>query len=92
MNKLEFVKAGAEIVVSIGVGAIVGNAVMLTTPPGTKAIMKLCIKAGKLALSGMASDKATDYVEEQIDGVVSKVKGWFCKETPEKEIEEIETA
>lgn len=80
MNKLEFIKTGAEIVVSIGVGAIVGNAVTLVSPTSTKAIMNFCIKAGKLALSGMVSDKASTYVRETIDSTVEKAKGWFGKE------------
>lgn len=91
MNKLDIVKASLGAVVSIGVGAIVGNAVMLTTPLATKGLMKLCIKVGSLALSGMASDKAAVYVEETIDDGVEKVKGWFQKETPEQEAEETET-
>lgn len=90
MNKLELVKTGLEIVVSIGVGAIVGNAVVLTTPATTKVITKLCIKVGGLALSGIASDKASEYVRNTIDSTVEKAKGWFQKETPEEVIEETE--
>lgn len=85
MKKLELLKAGAEIIVSVGVGAIVGNAVIFTTPLKTKAFQGLAIKAGSFVLSSMASDKATEYVGTKIDAAADAVKGFITIETPKNE-------
>lgn len=88
MNKEEFIKTGKQIagvVLTIGMGAIIGNAVKFTTPTsGIGAIKKLCIGAGTLALSSMASDATTKYVESKIDDTVTEVETFFKEETPEE--------
>lgn len=74
MTKLETVKTAAKLVVSIGVGAVVGNAVKATSPNDMKAITKLAVMLGGCVLGSMVSDKAADYTEEKIDETVETIK------------------
>lgn len=73
MNKLEILKGGAEILVSIGVGSIVGNAIKITTDPEAGRIKKLAIGIGGFVLSQMVSDKAGEYATQKIDSAAEKV-------------------
>lgn len=75
MTKLELVKAGTKFVVSIGVGAIVTNAVAFTTPVLAVGVLKkAAIGVGSFVLSAMISDKAVDYTDEKIDEAVEELK------------------
>lgn len=70
MKKMDIVKSGTKLIVSTGVGAIVGNAIACTTPIGQLGLaMGLSVKVGSFVLSSMVSDKAVEYVEKQIDEV-----------------------
>ena len=82
MKKIEMIKAVGEAVVSLGVGAIVANLVKITTPASAKLITKICIGVGGLVLSSMASDAATDYVEDKFNDAVEGLK----KQIKENEI------
>ena len=75
MKKLELLKQGASLVVSVGVGAIVGNAIKGTTPASVGKVMKICIAAGSMVLTGIAADMAGKYTEAKIDEGVEMVKG-----------------
>lgn len=86
---LKTLKQVAVIVVTAGVGAIVGNAVKHVTPVDTGFVKKTCIGAGSLVLAGMLSDKASDYTETMIDETVEDVKQ-FLSEEEEAEIIEAE--
>lgn len=74
MTKIEMIKAAGEIVVSIGVGTIVGNVIKSTTPVDMGPIKKACVSIGTIVLANLASDSTTDYLEKKIDDVVDKVK------------------
>lgn len=75
MTKLEAVKGASKIVVGVGVGAIVGNAVAFTTPAiGVGLLMRGAISVGSFVLSNMVSDKAVNYADEKIDEIVDAVK------------------
>lgn len=74
MTKLEMVKAGAGIVVSIGVGVVVGNVVKLSSPAGRNVLKNICVGAAGLVLSDMISDKACIHVETKIDAVADQLK------------------
>lgn len=74
MTKIEMAKAAGEIVVSIGVGTIVGNAIKSTTPIDMGPIKKVCVSIGAMILANLASDSTTEYLEKKIDDVVDKVK------------------
>lgn len=89
MNKLEAIKNIAKVAVSIGVGAVVGNAVKCTTPEDTKGIGKILVALGSLAVANMISDKAADYTEEKIDETVNDIKEALAENETEVKKEEI---
>ena len=75
MTTKDVIKNGAKFVVSVGVGAIVGNAVAFTTPAiGVGLAMKGAISVGSFVLSNMISDKAVEYTDEKIDEIDDAVK------------------
>ena len=74
MKKIDMLKKVGVIVVSVGVGAIVGNIVKSTSPASVGTIKKVCIGIGGFVLSSMISDLASKYTEQQIDNTVSEIK------------------
>lgn len=74
MNPVSILKTVASIAVSSGAGAVVGNAVKLTTPVGTKTLQKITIAVGGFALSGLVAEAAANYTEREIDGAVAQIK------------------
>jgi len=87
MNPLNLIKTVTEIVVSVGVGAVVGNTIKLTTPAGTHVLKRVAIGVGGFVLSSMISDKASTYATTTIDETVEKIKKLIKPETPEVESE-----
>lgn len=85
MKKLEMIKTGVSLVISIGVGIIVKNVIKATTPKDIKKITKFCVLVGGIALSDVLGQMATKYVEDEIDDTVDKVKNIIKEETSEKE-------
>jgi len=86
MKKLELLKTGASLVVSVGVGAIVGNVVKCTTPDDVKKVTKVCIGVGSLVLTSIAGDMAAKYTEEKIDAAVNAVKGLIEEEISDEQV------
>lgn len=74
MNPIGLIKFAADIVVSAGVGAVVGNAVKATSPLTMKLPTQILVGIGSAALSGMAGSKASNYVSEQIDTTTDQLK------------------
>lgn len=74
MSKVDIFKQVSSIVVSIGVGAIVGNAIKATTPAQINTIKKVCIGIGSFVLTSMVSDAVTKYSEAKIDNGVANIK------------------
>jgi len=74
MKKLELLKSAAGFVVSVGVGAIVGNAVQSTTPDTTGTFKKVCVCVGSFVLASMIKHEAVKYTENKIDDTVVQVK------------------
>ena len=74
MKKLELIKTGVSIIVSVGVGAVVSNVIKTTTPDTTGTIKKVCIGIGSFVLSSMITDQATTYTETKIDETVDQMK------------------
>ena len=87
MTKLEMVKAGAQIVVSIGVGVVVGNVVKLSSPAGRNVLKNICVGAAGLVLSDMISDQACTHVETKIDAVAEQLKTAVMEATNSEEEE-----
>lgn len=77
MNKLDIFKGITEVAVSIGVGAIVGNAIKITTAPDTKNYKKVAIWFGGYVLSHMVSQVASNYAVNEIDKVADNVRTIF---------------
>ena len=78
---IETVKTGVGFVVTVGVGAIVGNLVKSTTPVDTSKIIKACTKVGSLVVTWAVGDLAGKYAEEQIDEAVIFAEGFIKPET-----------
>lgn len=70
MDKKEIIKTVGGIVVSVGVGGIVGNIVKATTPASVGLIKKVCIGVGTVVLSNMATDKAVEYSTNKLDNIM----------------------
>ena len=68
------VKAIGEVVVSIGIGAIVKNVVKATTPATVGLAKRVCIGVGVLALDFMITDAVMTYAEKTIGKVFAKVE------------------
>ena len=84
MTKLEIVKGATKFVVSIGVGAIMTNAVAFTTPVLAVGVLKkAAIGVGSFVLSAMVSDKACEYTDEKIDEAVKELKELVVDEKKE---------
>lgn len=67
MNKLNILKSATGMIVSAGAGAIVGNAIKMSTPADVKTIGKVLIAVGGFALSGMVGEAASKYTSDSID-------------------------
>jgi hypothetical protein len=81
MNPLNLTKTVTEILVSVGVGSIVGNAIKQTTPANAHIVKRISIGIGGFVLSSMISAKASKYATDQIDETVEKIKS-FKKTEP----------
>lgn len=66
-------KSIAGVVISLGVGAVVQNAVNATTPLDQKLLKRIGVKVGGYVVSSMVADHAVKYSFEQIDAT----KDWF---------------
>ena len=73
MKKLDIFKNIAELAVSIGVGAVVGNAVKATTPEDLRVYSRFAVKLGGVIVSGIAVKQAQRYVRSEIDDIFKKV-------------------
>lgn len=74
MNVVSIITVVAKFAVSASVGGVVGNLVAVKTPPNVKPLTKISLGLGTFVLSGMLSDMAMNYVEEQaieiLEGIV----------------------
>ena len=74
MKKIEVLKGGIGMIVGTGVSILVGGALMKVTPANLGPIKRLAVKGAGLAISMMAVEKVTDYVEESVDGAVNDIQ------------------
>lgn len=79
MKKLEMVQGAVELVVSIGVGLLAGNAINLVKPKNLGILKRIAVGVGGWAISNMAADKVTQYVDEKWIETSEQIKGWFHK-------------
>ena len=87
MKKLEMVKGGIGVLVTMGVSTLVTGALILITPNKLGAIKKIAVGVAWLAISCMAVEAVTTYVEKQIDQLVEQFKDIFKKKPVEVTIE-----
>lgn len=78
MSKLDILKGGIELLVSIGVGAIVGNAIKITADNDATKFKKVAIGVGAFVLSSMVTDAAVKYTNTRIDEAAATIQK-FCK-------------
>lgn len=74
MTNIDMIKKVGGIVISVGVGAIVGNAIKSTTPSTMNMVTKICVGVGAFILTGMASDGAVKYAEGKFDETINQIK------------------
>ena len=74
MMNLDTIKKGLTLVVSIGVSAIINNAIKANTPSTVGILSKICIIVGGVFLSGAVCEKVVDYTEKTIDKTLEDVK------------------
>lgn len=86
-KKLDMVLGGVELLVSLGVSTLVGSALVLIRPKNLGAIRNMAVGLGGLAISWMAVDVVTNYVDKQITTTVKQFKEAFKKKPDQKETE-----
>lgn len=74
MNPMTIVKGVVDLAVSAGAGAVVGNAIKMSTPADAKKIQKISIAVGGFVLSGLVGAQASKYATEQIDTTLAQIK------------------
>lgn len=74
MSKWAIAKAGVGIIVSVGIGGIITNAVNATTPGNIGIIRKITIGAGTFVLSQMVGDKIVQYTDVKMEAAYAAVK------------------
>jgi len=85
-KKLDMILGGVELLVAVGVSTLVGSALVLVKPDKLGAIKKIAVGVGGMAISCMAVDGVTDYVDKQFKTTVEQIKEIFKKkEEPETE-------
>ena len=88
-KKLDMVLGGVELLVALGVSTLVGSALVLVRPAKLGAIKKIAVGVGGMAISCMAVDGVTNYVDKQFTTTVAEFKEIFKKKTPEETVEEV---
>jgi hypothetical protein len=85
MKKLDMVKGGLELMVTIGVGTLVGGAIAIARPAKLGVVKQIAVSAAGLVVTSMATDGVTDYFEKKFDEVVTVVKELLEKRKPKEE-------
>lgn len=92
MKKLEMVKGGVELLVTVGVGTLVGGALMLVKPAKLGVAKKMAVGVAGLVITSMATDSVTDYFEKKFDEVATSIKEVIAKNKPKEETVKVEEA
>jgi len=70
----DILKSAATLIASVGVGAVVTNAVKATTPDDMKMINKIFVMVGTTVVSHAVADLASKYTSGQIDEIDKAAK------------------
>ena len=90
VKKLDMALGGVELLVALGVSNLVGSVLGIVKPTNLGAIKKIAVGIGGAAISCMAVDGVTDYVDKQVRSTVTQIKEIFKKEESEETNEEVE--
>lgn len=82
------VKPAIELAVSLGVGAVVGNAVKHVTPDSLNIAQKVVMGVGSFVISGAVSDFACNYATDKFDKTAKSIKSIIDKNKPKEELVE----
>jgi len=63
----KIIKLIGALMISIGVGALVKNILMMVTPPGAKAVIRICMLVAGYFVGGLAATAASTHFETQVD-------------------------
>lgn len=85
MNAYLILKEISGLVVSAGVGTVVGNAIKHTTPKDVSKYTKVLITIGGSALGGMAGQKVAQHTKEQLDEIKDLISEAIDPETQSNE-------
>ncbi len=82
MKKIgKLVVGGIEALTAIGVGTLVGGALVLVTPANPNLIKKMGIGLAGFAISCMAIENVNAYVDEQLEEIINPFKDQKLDET-----------
>ena len=84
MKKLDMVQGSLELLVSIGVGMLAGNAVNLVKPQNLGILKKIAVCVGGWAISNMAAAKVTEHFDEEWTRTIEQIKDLFKKKEPKE--------
>ena len=87
MKKLEIVLGVVEGLAALGVSTLVGGALVLVTPVKLGVIKKIAVGIAGVAISCLATDTVTDYMDKQFKEIVEQFKDVFKKVPKEKTVE-----
>ena len=82
MSKLEKVLGVVELLAAVGVSTLVGAALVSVTPNKMGAIKKIGVGVASVAISCMATDAVTGYMDKQFKEIITQFKDVFKKKTP----------
>lgn len=85
MNKVTLIKAVTELLVSVGVGAITGNAIKTVSPSNANKFTKFCVGLGGFVLSSIMIDKASEYTRDTVQQAADLVHTIVEKNTNNNE-------
>lgn len=91
-NKMKLALGGVELLIGIGVSALVGGAIAIVKPNKLGLIKKVSVGLAGFAISAMAVDGVTNYVHTEITDFVDELKGVFNNNETEEETVEEEVA
>jgi hypothetical protein len=62
------------IMITIGVAALVKNVLEMITPPGAKAVIRICMRVAAYFLGGLAAKAVADSFEVKVDSTVKVIE------------------
>jgi hypothetical protein len=93
MKKIEMVLGGLEFLAAVGVSTLVGSALGSVTPAKMGIIKKLGVSIAGVAISFMAQEVVTSYMDKQFKEILGQFRDVFKKkskeDTNEEKIEEV---